>query len=131
MTVAQALAQWMQENGFGTLGTDLFIGSVPEGAPTASWWILGGGGAPTIKNHTGEKVKAYIFSVLYRNTDSENVDERMQALEEKANSKACHDLAGYDTIELEASGFQSDNDLDGEDRTLGSVEITATVYQSE
>jgi hypothetical protein len=47
-----------------------------------------------------------------------------------ANSKTCHALAGYDTIDLEATGLQSDSDIDGEDRTFGSVEITVTVYQS-
>lgn len=130
MTIKQALAQWMQDNGFGTQGTDLYIGAVPEEAPTACWWLVGGGGAPVQKNQTGEKTKSYVFTIFYRNTDSQDVDEQLQALEELANSKACHDLNGYDTIELEASGFQSDADLDAEDRTIGSVEITATVYQS-
>lgn len=131
MTVQRALAQWMEDNGFGVFNTDLFIGSIPfEKKVNAGWWIVGGGGSPQIRAQTGEKTKAYIFSVFYRNTDAEDVDEKLQALEELANSKACHSLNGYETVDLEASGFQSDSDLDIEDRTIGSVEITATIYQS-
>lgn len=130
MTIQRSLAQWMEDNGFGVFGTNLFIGSVPLNAPVASWWIIGGGGSPVLKNDTGEKMKAYVFSVLYRNTDSEDVDTKLQALEELVNGKTCHSLDDYDTIELEATGFQTDQDIDSEDRTLGAVEITITVYQS-
>lgn len=131
MTVAKALAQWMETNGFGVVGTNLYIGAVPQKAPKASWWILGAGGTPVIRPETGEKGKAYIFNVFYRNTDSEDVDERLQALEEKANSKMCPELPPYDCLSVEATGFQSDNDLDAEDRTVGTVQLTITIYQSE
>lgn len=130
MTIQRSIAKWMQDNGFGTFGTNLFIGSVPQNAPSASWWILGGGGASSIKAQTGERVKQYIFSVLYRSHDAQDVDEKLQNLEVFANSKACHELQDYETVEVEATGFQSDNDLDGEDRAVGAVEITATVHQS-
>lgn len=129
MTIKRSLIKWMQDNGFGVYNTNLFIGGVPLQAPVASWWVLGGGGAPTIKNQTGEKVKAYIFNVLYRNIDAEDVDQQLQAIEEKANSNACFDLEDYETVEMEATGFQTDGDLDGEDRSVGSVEIVVTVYQ--
>lgn len=131
MTVARSLAQWMEDNGFGVFNTDLFIGTLPkEKNIIAGWWIVGGGGAPVIRADTGEKAKAYVFAVFYRNIDSEDVDTRLQALEEAANSKDCHSIEDYDTIDMEATGFQSDQDLDGEDRTIGTVEITITVYQS-
>lgn len=131
MTIKRAFAQWLQDNGFGTFNTDLFIGGIPlEIDLTAGWWIVGGGGTPIIRAQTGEKSKAYILTVFYRNTDSEDVDEKLQLLEETVNSPECHSLTGYETIDMEATGFQSDDDLDGEDRTIGSVEVTITVYQS-
>lgn len=131
MTVAKAIAQWMEDNNFGVLGTNLFIGSVPKDAPKASWWIVGGGGTPVVKAQTGERIKEYIFNVFYRNIDAEDVDEKLQALEIFANSKVCHTLPTYETVELEAIGFQSDNDLDLEDRSVGTVQLKATIYQSE
>lgn len=131
MTVAQALAQWMQDNGIGVRGTDIFIGSAPLDAPTACYWIIGGGGTPVIRAQTGGKGKAYIFNVFYRNTDASDVDSKLQALEELANRGVCYSLSGYDTLDIEASSFQSDNDLDLEDRAVGTVQITVTVYQAE
>lgn len=131
MTIKRALAQFMQDSGFGVYNTDLFLGSIPvERKLAAGWWILGGGGAPIIKNQTGEKAKAYILTVFYRDSDAEIVDQKLQSLEEKVNSKGCLDLDNYETIEMEATGFQSDSDIDLEDRTIGSVEVTITVYQS-
>ena len=131
MTIKRSFAQWMEDNGFGTFGTDLFIGTVPfEKKKKAAWWILGGGGSPSIRAQTGEKMKQYILTVFYRNTDSEDVDEKLQLLEETANNKECHQIPEYETVDMEATGFQSDQDLDGEDRTIGSVEVTVTVYQS-
>jgi len=132
MTIKRAFAQWMEDNGFGTFGDNLFIGTVPfEKKKDAAWWILGGGGAPTVRAQTGEKMKQYIITVFYRNTDAEDVDQKLQNFEETVNNKECHSLTGYETIDMEGTGFQSDQDLDGEDRTVGSVEVTVTVYQSQ
>lgn len=130
MTVLKAFTEWMENNGFGVRGTNLYVGAVPKKAPKASWWVVGGGGSPTLRSDTGEKMKAYVFSVFYRNIDAEDVDEKLQALEEKLNNKDCKELNGYETIDVEATGFASDNDLDGEDRVIGTVEATVTVYQS-
>lgn len=131
MTIKQSLAQLMEDNGFGTRGDDLFLGAVPQQAPTRSFWILGGGGSPVIRNQTGEKSKNYLFTVFMRNTDAENVDETLQSLEEFFNSKQCFELEDYTLIEIEASGFQTDGDIDIEGRTLGSIEVSVTTYQSE
>lgn len=131
MTIKRALAKWMEDHGFGVYDTDLFIGSIPvEKNLAAGWWILGGGGTPTTKNQTGEKVKGYLFNVFYRSSDAAEVDAKLQLLEETANGKDCLELDDYVTVEMGATGFQSDSDIDAEERTLGSVEITVSVYQS-
>lgn len=130
MTITQSFANWLQLHGFGVQGADLYIGSVPHGAPKAAWWLINAGGTPVIRAQTGEKAKQYLFTVLYRHTDAQMVDEQLQNLEETANSKACHELTDYDVLDMEASGLATDNDIDGEDRSLGSVEIAVTVYQS-
>lgn len=131
MTIKQALAQWLEDNGFGVRGQTLFQDTLPKEKNLVSgWWIIGGGGAPEIRNKTGEKGKPYIFAVFYRDTDSQTVDETLQSLEETVNSKDCKELQGYETYSMEATGFQSDSTIDPEGRTLGSVEITVSVYQS-
>lgn len=129
MTILESFAQLMADNGFGVLGTDLFLGSAPN-EPTSLWWIVALGGTPTVRADTGEKIKEYILTVFYRNNDAQDVNQRLQELEEFLNNKDCKDLSGYDTLDIEASGFFTDNDLDLEDRALGSIEVTAKVYQS-
>lgn len=126
MTIKQAFKEYMEGLGY----QDIFLGAVPVNAPAKAFWIVSGGGSPIIKNNTGEKMKNYLLNVYYRNTDSQDVDQVLQDLEESVNSKACTQLNGYDTIELDGTGFQSDQDLDAEDRTVGLLQVTVTVYQS-
>jgi len=132
MTLSGALAKYIQDLGiYGIFGTDIFIGAVPsEKAEAKAMWIVGAGGAPVIRNQTGEKTKSYIRTIFYRNTDAEDVDTVLQGLETHFNSKLCDQLEGYDTIDMEASGLATDGDIDAEDRTIGSIELTITVYQS-
>lgn len=134
MTILKSFAQYMQDTlSCGTVGQDIFLNSVPKDAadkaPDKAWWLKSSGGAPIVKNHTGEKQKNYIVYVYYRNTDSEDVDEILQAFEESINSKNCTQLPGYTTIEMSATGFQNDLDIDNEERTVGLVEVTITTYQ--
>lgn len=131
MTIAQAFAKYMEDVlSLGVVGTDIFINAVPLKAPSDAWWIVSRGGTPIQKNQTGEKKKNYALSVYYRSLDSAALDALMQGFEESINSKHCDQLEGYDTIEMEAVGFQSDLDLDNQERTVGLVEVTITVYQS-
>lgn len=120
----------MTAEGYGAFGTDIFIGAAPLEAKDAIFWIVAAGGSPIGKNHTGEKVKNYILSVFYRNTDAADVYEKVQAFEELINSGNCTQLNGYDTIEMSATSFATDQDLDNEDRTIGLIQVTLTIYQN-
>lgn len=135
MTITRAFVKYMEDVlNVGVLNTDIFIGGVPadlkDKAPDACWWIYANGGTPVSKNSTGEKQKTYILNVYFRDTDAQNVDETMQAFEIAVNGKNCSQLESFDTIEIEAMGFQSDLDLDNQERTVGMVQVTVRVYQS-
>ena len=130
MNIAEAFVEYMEDLSMGTLGSTIYINSVPQEAPDAVWWVVKSGGSPVRKNSTGERVKDYILSVYYRDTDAEQVYELMQDFEEEINSKSCIQLDGYDTIEMEASIFPTDQDLDNEDRVVGLLNVRISVYQS-
>lgn len=121
----------MESKGLGTFGTDIFTPLAPLDIPNRAWTVSGGGGGNIQKNQTGEKVKNYLLSIYYRNSDAQDVDETLQAFEELINSKGCEELTGFDTIELEATSFPSDQDLDNEERTVGLVQVTITVYSRD
>lgn len=130
MNIAEAFVEYMEDLSMGTLGSTIYINSVPQEAPDAVWWVVKSGGSPVRKNSTGERVKDYILSVYYRDTDAEQVYELMQDFEEEINSKSCIQLDGYDTIEMEASIFPTDQDLDNEDRVVGLLNVRISVYQN-
>jgi len=128
MNIARSFATFMEDEGFGTFGTDLFINGVAEDAPDACFWVVAGGGAALQKNQTNEMLKNYILQVFYRNIDSNDVHEILQSFEETVNSDDCTQLSGYDTIELEATAFPTSQDLGLEDRTIGVVQVTVTIH---
>lgn len=128
MTIARAFATYLESLSLGTFGTDIFIGAAPQGSPDNIFWIISNGGGPLSTNKTGEKVKGYILSVYYRALNAQLVDEALQNLEETINMDQCTQLAGFDTIDMEATSFASDQDIENEDRTVGLLQVTVTTY---
>lgn len=127
MNIAKAFTTFLQANGFGTVGTDLFLGAAPK-KPSTCYWVIPAGGINKQKNVTNNKLKNYVLNVFYRNTSQVTVYENMQALEELINSDGCTQLTGYDTIEMEAILYPTDQDIDVQDRTVGLLEVTITTH---
>ena len=121
----------MEDEGFGTFGTDIFIGVAPQNAPDPCYWLTTSGGSPESRNDTGEVIKIYTINLYYRNTDAEDVYNKMQELEVEFNKANCTQLNGFDTIQLSATLFPTDQDIDNEERTVGIIEITVKTYYKE
>jgi len=129
MNIAQSFVSFMEDNGLGTFATDIFIAGVPEEAPTKCWWVIMSGGSVESANQTGEKIKNYILDIYYRNTDTEDVYETMQEFEELLNSGICTQIQNFDTIDVRATLFPTDKDIDGQDRTIGLIQATVKTYK--
>lgn len=130
MNITRAFVEYMEGLGLGTFADDIFIGGAPLNSEDAIWWVIGAGGNSDPKNSTGERIKNYTLDVFYRDTNAEEVYDKMQILEEEVNSKECTELEGYETVDMEAALFPADQDIDNEDRTVGLLQVTLTVYQS-
>lgn len=128
MNIVQSFAEFIEPLTGTTLGTDLYLGGVPLSAPSDCWWIVSGGGTPLANNPTGEHWKRYIINIYTRNNNALVVYDQLQALEEALNGDACTQLNGYDTIDIEATTFATDQDIDSEDRTVGLLQATITTY---
>jgi hypothetical protein len=126
--ITESFANYMEAEGYGTLGIDLYIGGIPLDSPNQSWWILSSGGGAVIKASTNNKLKNYMINVYYRDTDAQNVYNTLQAFEETINSAGCPEISGYDVIEAEVTLYPTDQDIDNENRTIGLAEVTLTVY---
>lgn len=131
MSLVSAFASYLQGVTGTTLGQTLFIGEAPSSRKVADaiWWIVENGGGIIQKNATGESRKSYQFNVFYRDRDYEAIKDAMYALEEDLNCDNCSQISGYDTIDIEATTFPIDNDLDSEDRKVGLLQVNITTYK--
>lgn len=129
-TVSEAFVAYLENEGVGVFGVDLFLNQVPENAPDDCWWVITGGGQPTQKLATGGRVKQYIVSVYHRAIKNKNVERELFELEETLNCASCVSLEGFDVIEISANQFPSDDDLDGEERRIGFLQVTVSLYKT-
>jgi hypothetical protein len=131
MTLTKALALYIQSLGMATLGQDLIIGRAPTSKETADdlWWIIATGGGTLQKNQTGESRKQYTCLVYRRGRNYRTIDEQLLTLEEQLNCDGCTQLDGFDTIDIEATIFPSNDDLDSVERMVGLLQVTVTTYK--
>jgi hypothetical protein len=131
MSLVSALATYLAGVTGSTLGQTLFIGEAPSSKKVANaiWWIVENGGGVIQKNATGEARKSYQFNIFFRSNDFEAVKTAMSELEEDLNCDSCSQISGYDTIDIEATTFPIDDDLDSEDRKVGLLQATITTYK--
>lgn len=131
MSLVSAFATYLAGVTGTTLGQTLFIGEAPSSKKVADaiWWIVENGGSVLQKNATGEATKSYQFNVFFRSRDYEAIKDGLYELEEDLNCDNCSQISGYDTIDIEATTFPIDNDLDSEDRKVGLLQVNITTYK--
>lgn len=131
MSMVSALADYIAAVTGSTLGQNLFIGEAPSSnkVPDAIWWIVEDGGGIISRNATGESLKNYQFSIYYRDRDYGATKSALYTLEEAVNCDGCTQLVGFDTIDIQATTFPIDNDLDREDRKIGLIQLTITNFK--
>lgn len=131
MTIVSSLANYLQSQGVATLGQDLIINRAPSSKEVVDdlWWIISNGGGPIQKNQTGEVRKSYTALIYRRGKNYRQIDEQMSQLEEDLNCDRCTQLEGFDTIDIEATAFPLNDDLDSEDRMVGLLQVTITTYK--
>ena len=127
--VGQFVAAMDTTFNLGTPGQDIFIGGAPKRAPKRCWWVTSGGGSIEQKLRTGETFKNYVIDVYYRSDSDRDVYDKLQSFEDQLNSAGCVQIAGYDTIDIEAVLFPTDRDLDDEDRTVGLLQVRVRTYK--
>lgn len=132
MNLSEAFVEYIENLGIATFGQDLFIGEAPSSNHVldAIWWIKTSGGTPERRLPTGETVKNYLIEIFYRNRDYKAVYDAMEDLEEQLNCDGCSQLTGFETMDIQATVFPIDNDIDSEDRKVGLLQATLRVYQT-
>ena len=129
VTVSESFIAWLEGQGIGTFGEDIFLNQVPQDAPDDCWRVITSGGAPVLKLKSGESVKQYFVSIYYRALLGKNAERKLFELEEKLNCANCVVLTGFDILEIEATQYPSDVDLENEERRVGFLQATVRLYK--
>jgi len=130
-TVSEAFIAFMETQGLGTFGENLYLSQVPADAPDSCWWTTAYGGIPIQKNGSGEIVKQYFINVHFRSKSAKEVERSLYGLEEILNCTNCVQLEGYEVIEIGASQFPQDQDLDNVERRVGFLQANIKIYKKE
>lgn len=128
-TVGEAFIQYLQDNGYGIAGTNLYLGELPIEAPDVSYLVVVSGGNPELVTADGGMLKIYTFNVYYRSLAGKDIERQLFSLEEKLNCSTCVNLNGFETIYSRATQFAQDIDLENENRRIGLLQAQIRLYK--
>lgn len=128
-TVGEAFVKFLEDQGFGTFGTDLFLGQVPLEAQDEVWLVIVAGGSPDLVTADGGMVKVYTFNVYRRSLVGKEIERQLFSLEETLNCTTCVNLDGFETIYSRATQFAQDNDLENENRRIGLIQAQVRLFK--
>lgn len=131
MNIDQSFAGYLESTLGISLGQDLWIGKAPSSNKVQDniWWIISSGGDRVTDNVSGEAMKVYSVEVYCRSRNYKSIYDQLQDLEVALNCDGCVQLDGYETVDIKATTFPIDDDLDGEDRKVGLLQASLMVYQ--
>lgn len=132
MKITDSFIKFLQEQGFGVLGQNIFIYRVPNSlkTPTDLFWIIPSGGYIVQKNRTGESTRAYQFLVYYRSVSSRKVDTVLSTMADVLSCSNCVELEGFNLIDMSVTQFPTEQDLDAENRMVGMIQVQLQVHKS-
>ena len=132
MTLSQSFVKFLQQKGYGIPGQNMYLFRVPNSKKTETeiLWIIPSGGSPIRKNRPGEMIKSYQIRIYYRSNSAEKVDEVLNELETTLNCSSCVNLEGFELVDIRVTQLPVDQDLDSENRMVGSINCQLQVYKS-
>jgi hypothetical protein len=128
-TVSESLVKWMEDNGYGVFGTDIFLNQVPNNAPDNTFWVVSAGGSVTKSMITQESIQQFSTQIFYRNTAGAEVEHMLFNLNQQINNTNCLTIDNFYIYQIEATMPQN-NDRDAENRRLASLVIATKIYVS-
>ena len=132
MTLSQSFVKMLENKGYGTLGQNIYLFRVPNSLKTETeiLWLIPTGGTPISRNRTGEMIKSYQILIYYRSNSAKKVDEALTELENFLNCASCVKLEGFELIDIRVTQLPVNQDLDSENRMVGSINVQLQVYKS-
>lgn len=131
-TLSQSFVKFLENKGYGVSGQNLYLFRVPNSKKTETevLWLIPSGGSPIRRNQTGEMIKGYQILIYFRSNSAKRVDEVLNDLEQTLNCAQCVNLEGFQLVDIRVSQLPVDQDLDSENRMVGSINCQIQVYKS-
>lgn len=131
MNVVRAFAEYLQGIGVATLGQDLFISRAPSSnnVPPRIFWVKAAGGTSLPRMVNGSSQKTSVIELNHRDVRTEGVYDTLQSLGDDLTCAGCLTLEGYQVTDVSVEGPWTDQDLDDEERDVGLLQITITIYK--
>lgn len=128
----QSFAKLLQNKGYGIPGQNIFLFRVPNSKKTETevLWLIPTGGTPMNRNRTGELIKSYQVLIYFRSESARRVDTVLNELESMLNCAQCVSLEGFELVDIRATQLPTDQDLDTENRMVGSISCQLQIYKS-
>lgn len=129
-TVNTDVVTYLQLIGCGNFGTDLFFGRVPQSqkVPTELWWVIPLNSTILQHNASGEDVIRYTYDLNYRSLNLQKVNEQLFKASQEIVGSHCYELDNFHTINVELVSVNQNTMQDSENRIIGSITFTVTVY---
>lgn len=130
MTVFQAFINFLEEQGCGVFGQNIYAYRVPNSKKTQTelYYLIPSGGSPVRRTSTGKAIKLYQILIYFRSNSAEKVDNTLNELEKLLNCAGCVELEGFELVDIQATSFPTDQDLDSENRMVGMIQCQLQVY---
>jgi len=128
-TVSESFIKWMEDNGYGTFGSDIFLNQIPDDAIDNAYWVITAGGDVTRNLVTAQNIKQYSTQIFYRNVSGEAVGHTLSELEVKVNTRGSFNIDGFEIYSIEST-MPEDNDKDAENRRQASLVVAIEIYKS-
>lgn len=131
-TLSQSFVKFLTNKGYGIPGQNIYLFRVPNSKKTETdiLWLIPSGGSPIRRNRTGEMIKSYQILIYYRSNSAKKVDEVLNDLETTLNCSQCVNLEGFELVDIRVTQLPVDQDLDSENRMVGSINVQLQVYKS-
>lgn len=129
-TVNSDVINYLQSIGCGSFGTDLFFGRVPQSAktPVDLWWVVPNSSNVTQHNVSGEDTIEYHYELYYRSMSVQKISEKLFQASKEIVGSHCYNLDNFHTIEVKLESVNQPTLKDSEERLIGNIVFTVTVY---
>lgn len=128
-TVSASFIKWMEDNGYGTFNTNIFLNQIRSDAQDSAYLVTTAGGDVRSNLVTAQNIKQYVIDVTCRDASGEAVENNLYNLETAINTRGSFTIDGFEIYSI-SSTMSEDLDRDAENRRQGAITVTIEIYKS-